>query len=164
MFSSAPSQLLTLARKVAASQSLDPALVCAVMKQESGWNPWAMRCEPAFFSKYVAGLYTNNKISASEAYARGFSWGLMQPDGAIIPQADLKPLNDFTLDCQACQAKLSAAQGDLVEEKAKTSALTKERDDAVRLAKGGSNWRRVTRAAKWFLLGAAASAVVAKAH
>jgi soluble lytic murein transglycosylase-like protein len=83
MFSSAPSQLLTLARKAAAAQSLDPALVCAVIEQESGWSPWATRYEPAFFSKYVAGLYTNNKISASEAYARGFSWGSMQVMGQV---------------------------------------------------------------------------------
>ncbi|HKW36001.1 MAG TPA: hypothetical protein VJN92_23560 [Candidatus Acidoferrum sp.] len=34
----------------------------------------------------------------------------------------------------------------------------------VRLAKGGSAWRRVVRAAKWFLLGAGAGAVVAKAR
>ena len=85
-------------------------------------------------------------------------------DGAVIPRADLKPLYDFTLDCQACQAKLSAAQNDFADEKTKTAALTQERDDALRLAKGGSAWRRVTRAAKWFLLGAAAGAVVAKAH
>ena len=83
MFSSVPSQLLALARKSAAAQSLDPALVCAVIEQESGWNPWAMRYEPAFFTKYVAPLYTNNKISASEAYARGFSWGLMQVMGQV---------------------------------------------------------------------------------
>jgi soluble lytic murein transglycosylase-like protein len=51
MFTTAPSQLVTLARKVAAAQSLDPGLVCAVVEQESGWNPWAMRYEPAFFSK-----------------------------------------------------------------------------------------------------------------
>jgi type II secretory pathway pseudopilin PulG len=86
------------------------------------------------------------------------------PGSAIIPRADLKPLYDFTLDRQACQAKLSAAQSDLVDEKSKTAALTKERDDAVRIAKGGSAWRRVTRAAKWFLLGAAAGAVVARAR
>jgi hypothetical protein len=79
-------------------------------------------------------------------------------------RADLKPLYDFTLDCQACQAKLSAAQSDLLDERSKTAALAKERDAAVRLAKGGSAWRRVTRAAKWFLLGAAAGALVAKAH
>jgi hypothetical protein len=76
---SAPSQLLTIARKAAAAQALDPALVCAVVEQESAWNPWAMRYEPAFFTKYVASLYTNNKVSASEAYARGFSWGFKSP-------------------------------------------------------------------------------------
>jgi hypothetical protein len=84
------------------------------------------------------------------------------PDGAFIPRADLKPLYDFTLDCQACQAKLSAAQNDLVDERQKTAALTKERDDALRVAKGGSAWRRLGRAAKWFILGAAAGAVLSK--
>lgn len=84
--------------------------------------------------------------------------------GVAIPSADLKPLYDFTLDCQACQARLSVAQNDLADEKTKTAALTKERDDAVRIAKGGTAWRRVTRAAKWFLLGAAAGAIIAKAH
>ena len=81
---------------------------------------------------------------------------------AIIPTQYLKPLYDFTLDCQACKAKLSAAQGDLADERQKTVALTKERDDALRIANGGSAWRRVARAAKWFLIGAAAGAVVAK--
>ncbi len=84
-------------------------------------------------------------------------------DGAFIPAQDLKPLYDFALDCKACQAKLSAAQGDLNDERQKTAALTKERDDAVRIAKGGSAWRRIARSAKWFLIGAAAGAVAAKA-
>jgi hypothetical protein len=84
-------------------------------------------------------------------------------DGALIPAQDLKPLYDFAVDCQACQAKLSAAQSDLVDERTKTAALTKERDDALKFARGGSVWRRVGRAAKWFLLGAAAGAVAAKA-
>jgi hypothetical protein len=75
----------------------------------------------------------------------------------------LKPLHDFTLDCQACQAKLVAAQGDLADEKSKSSALTKERDQALKIARGGSAWRRIARAAKWFALGAAAGAVAAKA-
>jgi soluble lytic murein transglycosylase-like protein len=48
---SAPSQLLSLARKAATAQSLDPSLVRAVVEQESAWNPWAMRYEPAFFTK-----------------------------------------------------------------------------------------------------------------
>jgi hypothetical protein len=86
-----------------------------------------------------------------------------QAADAILPAADLKPLYDFALDCKACQAKLSAAQSDLTDEKTKTAALTKERDAAVRAAKGGSALRRIARAAKCFAIGAAAGAVAAKA-
>jgi len=86
-----------------------------------------------------------------------------QPADAILPAADLKPLYDFALDCKACQAKLAASQSDLADEKTKTAALTKERDAAVRAAKGGSALRRIARAAKWFALGAAAGAIAAKA-
>jgi hypothetical protein len=35
-----------------------------------------MRYEPLFFAKYVASLYTNNKVSASEAYAPRLLLGL----------------------------------------------------------------------------------------
>ena len=31
---------------------------------------------------------------------------------AVIPAEDLKPLYDFTIDCKACQAKLTAAKAD----------------------------------------------------
>jgi len=86
-----------------------------------------------------------------------------QATDAILPAADLKPLYDFALDCKACRAKLAAAQSDLTDEKTKTVALTKERDAAVRAAKGGSVLRRIVRAAKWFAIGAAAGAVAAKA-
>ena len=81
---------------------------------------------------------------------------------AVIPAEDLKPLYDFTIDCKACQSKLAAAQGDLTDERKKTTALTHERDDALRIARGGSAWRRIGRAAKWFLIGAAAGAAAAK--
>jgi hypothetical protein len=86
-----------------------------------------------------------------------------QPADATLPAADLKPLYDFALDCKACQAKLAASQSDLTDEKTKTAALTKERDAAVKAAKGGSALRRIARAAKWFALGAAAGAIAAKA-
>ena len=81
-----------------------------------------------------------------------------------IPAADLRPLYDYMLDCKACQAKLSASQADLVDEKSKTAALTKSRDAAVKDAKGGSILQRTLRAAKWFALGAAAGAIAAKAR
>ena len=80
-----------------------------------------------------------------------------------LPSTDLKPLYDFALDCQACQAKLTAVQADLTDEKTKSAALTKERDAALQAAKGGSVLRRIARAAKWFALGAAAGAIAAKA-
>ena len=83
---------------------------------------------------------------------------------AILPAADLKPLYDFALDCKACQARLAAAQADLTDERAKTATLTRERNEAVRAAKGGSVLRRIARNAKWLAIGAAAGAIAAKAH
>jgi hypothetical protein len=82
---------------------------------------------------------------------------------AVIPAEDLKPLYDFTIDCKTCQAKLSTTQADLADERQKTTALSRERDDALRIARGGSLLRRIGRAAKWFIIGAAAGAVAAKA-
>jgi hypothetical protein len=86
-----------------------------------------------------------------------------KPGKAVIPAEDLKPLYDFALDCKACQARLIDTQSDLSDEKAKTVALTHERDDALRVVRGGSVWQRIGRAAKWFAIGAAAGAIAAKA-
>jgi type II secretory pathway pseudopilin PulG len=83
---------------------------------------------------------------------------------AVIPAVDLKALYDFSLDCRACQAKLAAAQADLTDERAKTAVLTRERDQAVRAAKGGSVLRRIARNAKWLAIGVAVGAIAAKAH
>jgi hypothetical protein len=93
--------------------------------------------------------------------------GSRMPDGILpkvnFPAADLKPLYDFAVDCKACQAKLGAAQADLADERLKSQALGRERDDALQAAKGGSVLRRIARAAKWFVIGAAAGAIAAKA-
>lgn len=85
------------------------------------------------------------------------------PADAVIPAADLRPLYNFALDCQACRAKLAAAQSDLADEKTKSAALAQQRDAALRAVKGGSVLRRIARAAKWFVLGAAAGALAIKA-
>ena len=117
----APPHLVSLARKAAAAQSLDPALVCAVVEQESAWNPWALRFEPAFFAKYVAGLYTNYKITASEAYARGFSWGLMQVMGQVARESGFEgpflsamcePEQSLSIGCKVLRRKFDAVGGD----------------------------------------------------
>jgi len=118
---SATPQLLAAARKAAAAQSLDPALVCAVVEQESAWNTWAIRFEPAFFSKYVASLYTNNKVTASEAYARGFSWGLMQVMGQVARETGFDapflsalcdPEQGLVTGCKVLRKKFDAMAGD----------------------------------------------------
>ena len=82
---------------------------------------------------------------------------------AVIPAEDLKPLYDFAVDCKACQAKLTASQSDLTDEREKTALLTKERDEAIRIAKGGSALRRIARAAKWLAIGAAFGALASRA-
>jgi len=118
-----PTQLVLLARKAAAAQSLEPALVCAVIEQESAWNPWAMRYEPLFFAKYVASLYTNNKISATEAYARGFSWGLMQVMGHVARESGFDalflcalcdPEQGLAIGCKVLRKKIDASAGDTI--------------------------------------------------
>jgi cytoskeletal protein RodZ len=81
----------------------------------------------------------------------------------VIAGPDLKPLYDFALDCKTCQSKLATSQSDLADEKGKTAILIKERDDALRVARGGSVWQRVGRASKWILIGATAGAVAARA-
>jgi len=81
----------------------------------------------------------------------------------VIAGPDLKPLYDFALDCKTCQAKLTTAQSDLADEKGKTTILIRERDNALRAARGGSIWQRIGRASKWILIGAAAGAVAARA-
>ncbi len=70
-----------------------------------------------------------------------------------VPSADLKPLFDFVQDCRACQAKLAAAQQDTQDERTKNDALTKQRDAAVKAAKGGSVWTRTVRTVKWLAVG-----------
>jgi type II secretory pathway pseudopilin PulG len=99
----------------------------------------------------------SNAAPAAGAAADGSTQG-------VFPTADLKPLYDFALDCKACQSKLAAAQADLTDERAKAAILTRERNEAVRVAKGGSLLQRITRNAKWLAIGAAAGAIAAKAH
>jgi soluble lytic murein transglycosylase-like protein len=118
----ADAKLVMLAQRAAEMEGLEPALVCAVVEQESGWNTWAMRYEPAFFAKYVAPLYTNNKVGATEAYARGISWGLMQvmgqtarEKGASSPFLSTlcEPSVGLAIGCRVLRQKIEAAGGDV---------------------------------------------------
>jgi len=116
--------LVVLAKSIAEAQGLVPELICAIIEQESAWNPWSIRYEPLFMTKYVAPLYTNNKIKgATEAYARCFSWGLMQVMGQVArehgyigPLCQLcDPNFGILVGCQVFKSKLDKANGDVTQ-------------------------------------------------
>lgn len=75
--------LIALARQKAEKYGLDGDLVCALVEQESDWGVWAVRYEPGFMRRYVAPMYTQGTMSATEAYSRSMSWGLLQIMGEV---------------------------------------------------------------------------------
>ncbi len=115
-------EIIELARRIAATHGLEPALVCAVIEQESAWNPWAVRYEPGFLSRYVAPLYTAGKLSATEAYTRSMSWGLMQVMGQVARESGFAgqslaelcdPETSLEFGCRILAARLARARGDV---------------------------------------------------
>ena len=111
-------QLATLAQQIAAAHALPPELVCAVCEQESDWDTWATRYEPGFLSRYVAPLFTNNKIDATEAHCRAMSWGRMQVMGQTAREhgfhgrflsALCDPEAGLSVGCAVLSRKLAAA-------------------------------------------------------
>ena len=115
-------EIIEFVRSIAAAHGLEPALVCAVIEQESSWNPWAVRYEPGFLSRYVAPLYTAGKLSATEAYTRAMSWGLMQVMGQVarefgfaadsLPQL-CDPATGVELGCRILAKRMARARGDV---------------------------------------------------
>lgn len=106
------------ARQVAAKHGLDPALVCALVEQESGWNPWAIRYEPAFYDRYVRA----QNLPETEARARAFSWGLLQVMGQVAREhgfshrflsALCDPDIGLEVGCRVLKARLVACEGDV---------------------------------------------------
>jgi soluble lytic murein transglycosylase-like protein len=108
-----------LARDAAARYGLDPALVCALIEQESAWDPHAMRYEPGFRALYVAPL----RLAPSEEIARSISWGLMQVMGQVAREHDFDgkflsalcdPATGIDVGCRVLGAKLAATQHDVL--------------------------------------------------
>jgi soluble lytic murein transglycosylase-like protein len=115
-------EIIDLARRIAAEHGIDPPLACAVIEQESAWNPWAVRYEPRFLSRYIAPLYTAGKLSATEAYTRSMSWGLMQVMGQVarefgFDEPSLAELCDaatgIEFGCRILATRLTRAKGDV---------------------------------------------------
>ena len=113
-----PSSALTdLARDTASRRSLHAALVCAMIEQESAWDPHAMRYEPGFRLRYVAPL----RLPPSEEIARSISWGLMQVMGQVAREHEFTgkflsalcdPAMGIEMGCRVFAAKLADASGD----------------------------------------------------
>jgi len=115
-------EIIELARRTAAAHGLEPALVCAVIEQESAWDQWAVRYEPAFLSRYVAPLYTAGKLSATETYTRSMSWGLMQVMGQVARESGFDgpslaelcdPPTGVEWGCRLLAKRLERAHGDV---------------------------------------------------
>lgn len=113
--------LIAVARNVAAHVGLDPALLCAIVEQESGWNQWAIRFEPAFLARYVEPIASKQHLSPSESNARATSWGLMQVMGQVAREigfagaslAELcEPSVGLQIGCEVFARKLTAANQD----------------------------------------------------
>jgi soluble lytic murein transglycosylase-like protein len=110
--------LIALAHDAAAQCALDPALVCAIVEQESAWDSHAIRYEPAFRTRYVAPL----GLPPTEEVARSISWGLMQVMGQVAGEhgfagkslAELcEPAAGLTIGCAAFAAKLRVSADDV---------------------------------------------------
>jgi soluble lytic murein transglycosylase-like protein len=106
--------LIALAHSTALQYSLDPALVCAVVEQESAWDPYAIRYEPAFRSRYVAPL----GLPSTEEISRSISWGLLQVMGQVAREhgfsgkslaALCDPASGLSVGCAVLAAKMAAA-------------------------------------------------------
>ena len=116
--SAAPTALVAVARNAAAQQALDPALVCAIVEQESAWDTHAIRYEPAFRTRYVAPL----GLPPTEEVARSISWGLMQVMGQVAREhgfagksfaALCEPAAGLAIGCAVFATKLRAGADDV---------------------------------------------------
>lgn len=109
--------LIALARKAAQAANLQPELLCALVEQESDWNVYAIRYEPAFRERYVAPL----KLQPTEEIARSISWGLLQIMGETAREqgylGDLPALCDPTINlplgCKILNHELAVGKGSI---------------------------------------------------
>jgi soluble lytic murein transglycosylase-like protein len=109
--------LIRLAQRIASNFRLDPALICAIIEQESGWHPFVTRYEPAFERRYVDPL----GLDWEEDKGRSTSFGLMQIMGEVARELGFKSEfrhlldieTNLALGCQHFKAKLARANDDV---------------------------------------------------
>ncbi|SRR6266436_3413497 len=132
--------LIQLAKIRAAQFGLAPELVCAVIEQESRWNPWAVRYEPEFQEKYVVALKHAGRLKTfgasmdTEIVARSCSFGLMQTMGQVVRETGA----DFAFLTELCNPERALEFGcsHLAKKLEKANGLA---DRALQLWNGGGN-------------------------
>jgi soluble lytic murein transglycosylase-like protein len=110
-------ELIALAKQIAAAYNLDPALVCALIEEESGWRMDATRFEPAFKKRYVDPL----GLSEPEATYRATSWGGCQVMGEVAREFGFvfdiptlcDPATGIEWGCKILQHKIGQANGNV---------------------------------------------------
>ncbi len=110
-------ELIALAKQAAIKYDLHSVLICAIVEQESAWNPRALREEPAFYKRYIVPL---KLIDDVEAHKRSFSYGLMQVMGQSVRELGFAgefedlfdPATGLEWGCKLFQRKLLRAKGD----------------------------------------------------
>lgn len=122
--------LVLMAKEAAAKHALDPALVCAVIEQESGGDTWAFRYEPDFYARYIQPMLAAGQVKTpaagtveSEAFARATSWGLMQVIGESAREAPVNyygplpalcdPATGIDVGCRLLARKLELAESNV---------------------------------------------------
>lgn len=111
------SSFIPLVKVQATALGIDPSLACAIVEQESGWNNWAIRYEPAFYTRYEG----PQNLSATEKTARAISWGLFQTMGESVRSIGYKgnlaqlcdPLTGIQWGLMLFQKKLTVASGNV---------------------------------------------------
>jgi soluble lytic murein transglycosylase-like protein len=146
-------ELIQMARTRAEQFSIPPALVCAVIEQESKWDPWAVRYEKAFQEKYISPLIARGVLKTfgasghTEAVLRSCSFGLMQVMGQVAREHGFlgaflsevcDPERAVELGCSHLAGKLEKANGNAAQALQLWNGGTNPRYAAEVLARMGS--------------------------
>lgn len=109
--------LLRIACNTADAYRINRQLVCAVVEQESNWDTYAFRAEPAFLDHYIAPLL----LEPTESWGRSISWGLLQVMGQVAYEFGFARVYTMLTDpyigldtgCKVLKHKLSLHPGDV---------------------------------------------------
>jgi soluble lytic murein transglycosylase-like protein len=117
-----PEPLIALARDTAGKHELYPHVVCGLIERESSWDPWKIRYEEGFYTRYIEKLIAQHQLSdPTEERARAFSWGLGQIMGEEARERGYKghlamlcdPPVGIEWTCIVLSRKLETASGNV---------------------------------------------------